>query len=131
MMLADIQMFKKSENVQLSRSIWLKDWNCKCNVCRYTLVCMDQVTSLQAVIDHTGLNLRLNSCYRCCAHNFTTPNAEPDSMHLKGIASDVSCKDIPTTELFQILRPLFDGVGKYNTFIHVDKRGFPSFWDKT
>jgi len=67
----------------------------------------------------------INSGYRTVAHNKFV-NGSKNSQHLYGRAVDIAVKDVKPSEVYRVADRLFakGGVGKYNTFTHVDTRGY-------
>ncbi|MGM0409171.1 MAG: YcbK family protein [Bacillota bacterium] len=74
--------------------------------------------------------LIINSGYRTPEHNKAVGGA-PESKHMEGIAADVKkVKDYTIDEMAEIAEEIgFTGIGKYNTFIHVDCRPYNARWD--
>ena len=59
-------------------------------------------------------------------------------MHLLGLAADLQIEEVEPHEVAGIIEALMDsgeilmgGVGRYNTFTHMDIRGHRARWDKT
>lgn len=80
-----------------------------------------------------GRELIVNSGYRSPEHNAATPGAAPNSYHVKGLAADIRPKDLSLVdELWALADKMNEtgGVGRYNTFVHVDRRGVRARWDK-
>jgi len=73
--------------------------------------------------------LRITSGYRSPEHNASDAvKGAPDSMHLQ-FASDISPLRPTTTEKLDLLAEFaeslgFSGIGRYNTFVHLDCREF-------
>lgn len=73
----------------------------------------------------------VNSGYRSPEHNKAVGGV-PDSYHVQGLAADIrpkNLKDLP--RLWRICEQvnLFGGTGIYDTFIHIDARGYRARWD--
>ncbi len=78
-----------------------------------------------------GHALVVNSGYRSPAHNAAVGGV-PNSYHTKGLAADirpVDPKDLD--ELYELADRMNQtgGVGRYETFVHVDRRGVYARWD--
>lgn len=76
--------------------------------------------------------MRINSWYRCRAHNQQIGGA-PNSQHLLGKAIDFSVKTLSPRTVQVTLRPrwpdLVRGLGSYSGFTHIDRRdGEPEKW---
>lgn len=88
------------------------------------------LVKLQALRDRVGVPLQINSGYRTRKHNQEVGGVD-DSEHCEGRASDVKCPAGMTIDEFagHCEAVGFDGIGKYDTFIHVDVRGKKARWD--
>lgn len=65
----------------------------------------------------------VTSGYRTKKHNRNVGGVK-NSQHLYGRASDIKVKGVLPSKVYNESIKLFDGVGKYNTFTHVDMRGY-------
>lgn len=88
---------------------------------------------LNAIRTTYGKPLVVNSAYRSPEHNREVGGVA-NSYHVQGLAADIR----PTTENKDDLPKLQDlcnrlnstgGVGIYDTFVHVDARGYRARWD--
>jgi len=78
---------------------------------------------LQAIRDHTGRPIHINSAYRTAAHN-TEIGGHANSRHMFGMAADIVSEHFEPEEIAEIANKLqAGGVGKYPTFTHVDVWG--------
>jgi uncharacterized protein YcbK (DUF882 family) len=88
------------------------------------------VVLLQKVRNHFGKPIKINSAYRTESHNLSE-GGRPNSAHLLGMAADIvpnwSVDLIDLHEYLETLNP--GGLGKYNTFRHVDVKGEDRRWD--
>lgn len=91
---------------------------------------------LQKLRDYIGKPIRINSAYRTPEYNKRIGGAK-NSMHVKGMAADITVKGMTSTELYDTIEKLiaekvvdFKGVGVYNTFVHVDVRATKARWDE-
>jgi len=89
---------------------------------------------LQAIREEFGAPVRISSCYRAEAYN-TCIGGVKESQHKKFTAADITIADGNTALSWhkRILKMQNDGVfrgglGKYNTFVHVDVRGTNANW---
>jgi uncharacterized protein YcbK (DUF882 family) len=77
--------------------------------------------------------IHINSGYRCISHNQKV-GGKPDSQHLIGNAADIVCKvdnKLCIEEALKFIEGLgFMGIGKYDTFTHVDVRRDKARWDE-
>jgi len=78
----------------------------------------------------TDTALKINSGYRTPEYNHKVGGAEK-SQHLKGTAADVRLPAGVDADLMASFaeKAGFDGVGKYNSFVHCDVRGYTARWD--
>lgn len=63
----------------------------------------------------------INSGYRTPAHNKRVGGAS-NSQHLYGKAADIVVRGVKPSTVYNAAIKLFNGVGRYNTFTHVDTR---------
>ena len=68
-----------------------------------------------------GKPVIINSGYRTPEHNRKVGGAA-NSQHLYGRAADIVVKGVSPSRVYQEADKLFNGVGKYPTFTHVDTR---------
>lgn len=72
-----------------------------------------------------GKALVINSGYRTPSHNKAVGGASK-SQHLYGKAADIVVRGVKPSAVYKAADKLFNGVGKYNTFTHVDTRSYKS-----
>ena len=113
--------FKKSE------------FDCKCG-CEMPEDVLANVTKLanqlQYVRDNVAMPIKINSGYRCQAHNESVGGSE-NSQHLLGKAADIVIQGLdPVLDTYDYLDDLMlsgeilqGGIGMYQTFTHYDIRG--------
>ena len=83
---------------------------------------------LDAVRKSLGYPLYINSCYRNREYNASLPNSSPKSMHIQFNAIDFTGKHGNPDEWFEAVMVQringmeVGGIGKYDTFVHVDTR---------
>ncbi|MCG8514575.1 MAG: D-Ala-D-Ala carboxypeptidase family metallohydrolase [Halanaerobiales bacterium] len=84
----------------------------------------------QVFRDRVGVPYTPNSAYRTPEHNKRV-GGSPKSQHLAGKAIDIPLlKGYTIDEMANIAEEIgFDGIGKYETFIHLDVRGKRARWD--
>ena len=90
--------------------------------------------TLQRVRDEVGFPVRINSAYRCPAHNKNIGGAT-HSKHLEGIAADIDVMGVNSKDVADKVEELMTngaipngGLGRYNTFTHIDIRQGPARW---
>ena len=92
-------------------------------------------TELQKVRDMVGVPLTINSGYRSPALNARTENAASNSLHMRGMAADISSKKEKASDIYSTIHQMISqgsitegGLGSYNTFTHYDIRGTKARW---
>ena len=86
------------------------------------------ISTLQRIRDYTGQPVTINSGYRCPTHNRNVGGAT-NSQHLLGAAADFTVRGMSPSEVYAKLDPLWDGgLGRYNTFTHIDTRPTRTRW---
>lgn len=89
------------------------------------------VEVLQAIRDHFGKAVTVNSAYRTAAKNKAVGGAAR-SQHLYGTAADITVKGVhPMTvaAYAEKLLPDTGGIGIYPTFTHIDVRAAKARWN--
>lgn len=90
------------------------------------------VSTIQRLRDDVNFPLVLNSAYRCKLYNASL-GSKDTSQHVKGLAVDISTHGLSSGQKHKLLKnafKLFNGVGIYKLFIHVDLRPVDNkaFW---
>ncbi len=114
----------------LSKHFSRKEFKCKCGKCDYDTIDAELLVILDDVREHFGKPVIINSGNRCPTHNKNVGGAS-NSTHLKGIASDIVVKGVSPSDVYDYLvtkYPTKYGIGKYNTFTHIDVRGYKARW---
>ena len=126
----NIKKYKKGENKKLSTHFRLKEYECKCNDCKETLVDLDHIISLELIRSVLNQPISITSAYRCPSHNKAIGGVT-NSQHLLGTATDIQVKDATPKVVQSLADHIFNGLGKYDTFTHVDSRVTRARWDNT
>ena len=127
--MANIKKYKKGENLKLSKNFHLSEYECSCNNCKETLVDLDHVRKLQKLREDLGASISITSAYRCQVHNSNVGGAK-NSQHKEGTATDIQVSGMDPSAV-QDACEHFKGVGRYNTFTHIDSRQNKiARWDK-
>lgn len=109
----------------------LEEVACRCG-CGYWVINDVLVWKLEALRARIGHKpLVVHSWCRCEEHNRRVGGV-PGSLHIYGMAADVSSPGVSLAELARQADGLFDGVGVYwgQGFVHVDVRGWRSRWQE-
>jgi len=125
--------------MKLTENFSLSEFQCKCGCEMPTLVkenIQELALNLQMLRDIVG-PLNLTNAYRCKEHNATV-GGSVNSQHLAGKAADIQSPSAEPSEIADITEVLMDtkklktgGIGRYNTFTHLDIRGSKARWNKT
>ena len=107
---------------KISRNFKVKEFRCKDGSDKI-LIDVDFVTDkLQAIRDHFGAAVTINSAYRTAAYNKKVGGASK-SFHMSGQAFDIAVKGHTPLEVAQYAQTIdINGIIQYNTFVHVDSR---------
>ena len=91
--------------------------------------------NLQIIRDELQEPIKINSAYRCENHNRKIGGTSK-SQHVKGKAADIVVKNLSPDEVANALDNLQQGgfiksggLGRYDTFTHLDIRGTEARWD--
>lgn len=85
---------------------------------------------LENIRAHFGGPVNVNSGYRCPTHNANVGGAT-SSFHMKGMAVDFWLPHVSPADVYAYADKLVGnqgGVGKYDSFTHIDNRGYKSRW---
>lgn len=124
--------------MKLSRNFWKSEFDCKDGTPYPEEWIEDRllplVKALQKIRTASGSPIHITSAYRTPSHNRRVGGSRR-SQHLRGLAADMSPRDISAAELYRIVIKLIKegkipdgGVGKYKTFVHYDQRGYRARW---
>lgn len=85
---------------------------------------------VQKIRSAFGRPIFITSCFRNKEYNDGLPGAAPNSFHRRGMAADMQPLNGDTAHLGLTASRLTPkgGVGIYNTFVHVDIRGYKARW---
>lgn len=105
----------------------------RCRHCKKLKLNVDLLLKLEDLRSLLGNKaMVVNSGYRCPTHNANVGGIKT-SEHLKGNAADINVVGINPDDVYRVADKLFDkgGVGRYNTFTHVDVGPNRYRWDKS
>lgn len=112
----------------LSDNFTLGEFACK-DGSDFVLVHPSLVALLQNVRDHFGRAIHINSAYRTPNHNRNV-GGSPKSKHMLGMAADIKIRGVSPDAVARYLEECDPGgVGRYDTFTHVDVYGALRRWD--
>lgn len=128
--------------MKLTKNFNISEFECKCG-CTMPESVLSNIKivaiNLQILRDAVDKPITINSAYRCESHNKAIGGSK-HSQHILGKASDIVVKGYTPDEVYDIVQDLrrnpmlegvtFQGLGRYNTFTHVDIRDSYATWDK-
>jgi len=128
--------------MKLTKNFNKSEFECKCKNCVMPSEVLANIKlvaiNLQILRDYVDAPITVNSAYRCPKHNKSIGGASR-SQHILGKASDIVVHGYTPDEVYSIVQNLrrnpllkgviFQGLGRYNTFLHVDIRENYSVWD--
>lgn len=117
------------ENGRLSANFTEAEFRCRhCNTLPPGGVNPELVAALQSIRDRYGAPVTINSGYRCTVHNRAV-GGSANSQHIHGNAADFVVRRVTPQTVFNDLNPTWGGgLGKYNTFTHIDVRPNRARW---
>ena len=102
-----------------------------CKHCGENKIDQRVINMCQTIRDYLGVPVRVNSGYRCPAHNKKVGGV-PNSNHTKGLAADLSCS-LGAPRMFEVVKDLkaqgklpdmdYCILYKRKNFIHIDCGG--------
>ena len=127
--------------MKLTKNFNREEFDCKCRCEMPSSVFYeieDLANELQTIRDHFNAPIQINSAYRCTSHNKAIGGVS-NSQHVLGKASDIVIKGYTPDEVADELEVMLKdeclfpfhlgGIGRYNTFTHIDIRANKSRWD--
>lgn len=114
-------------NVSAHFSRW--EFACRCG-CSFDSISSELITVLEDVRRHFNAPVTINSGCRCATYNKKVGGVQ-NSQHVQGIAADIVVQDASPDAVASYLEARHPdcGIGRYNTFTHIDVRGYAARWD--
>lgn len=129
----DVQTHPRGADVQITPHIHLREVECRCGRCPVTRIDHDHLRRIEALRRVLGgAAVIVTSGYRCAAHNAAV-GGHPSSEHMAGLATDVVVRGVAPDAVADVAEGLtdgFGGIGRYDTFTHLDSRMRLSRWDR-
>jgi hypothetical protein len=124
-----LAVYKKGNAIKLSSNFKTTELDCKgTKCCSNTLIDKQLVIYLQKIRNHFNKPVIINSGYRCAVHNKAVGGARY-SKHIQGKAADIVVKGVNPKEVAKYCEAIgIQGIGLYETFVHIDTRSKKSFW---
>jgi len=127
--------------MKLTKNFNKREFDCKCG-CEMPSNVFYEIeelaNELQVIRDHFKAPVQINSAYRCPSHNKAIGGVS-NSQHILGKASDIVIKGYTPDEVAEELEVMLQddclfpfhlgGIGRYNTFTHIDIRANKARWD--
>lgn len=105
------------------------EFACKCG-CGFDTVDIELIKVLEHVRHHFDRPVTINSAARCKDRNRAEGGSDK-SQHLIGRAADIVVDMVPSDIVHEFLDETYGsdyGLGRYDTFTHVDTRGSRARW---
>ena len=115
--------------MKLSDNFDSSEFECKCG-CGFDDVHPELVEVLQEMRDDIGEPITITSACRCPEHNANVGGSKR-SQHLNGTAADIVVKGCTPSYIYEYLDNKYPdkyGIGKYNSFTHIDVRSKRARW---
>ena len=116
---------------QISKHFDRREFACHCG-CGFDTVDTELLKILEDLRDWFDKPIYINSGCRCKARNKRIMGSSK-SMHLWGRAADIEIQNVPPNEVANYLESRYIysyGIGRYNTFTHVDSRDAKARWNE-
>lgn len=115
-------LLSQNADKSISKNFKLKEFRCKDGSDRVLVDEKFVREKLQAIRDHFGVPVTVNSAYRTESYNAKVGGAK-SSYHCKGQAFDIVVRGKTPLEVARYAQSLgITGIIQYNTFVHVDSR---------
>ena len=105
------------------------EFACKCG-CGFSSVDAELLSVLENLREFFGKPITITSACRCATHNANV-GGSPKSAHRQGIAADIVIANTDPEIVYHrldMLHPQCYGIGKYDTFTHIDVRKNKARW---
>lgn len=121
---------KEGRHFELGEHFTLREFACRDGT-PVVLVHNVLIQHLDRMRGHFGVPVYVHSGFRTAAHNADEGGVD-NSTHLWGGAADVRVEDVPPSDVASWAEDEgFGGVGRYDSFTHVDVKGKGRRWDNT
>ncbi len=114
----------------LSKNLSRYEFKCNCGKCDYDTVDIELVAVIQDVREHFKRSVTVTSGNRCPEYNESIGGAAR-SYHPRGRAADIVVSGISAHKVHEFLIESYPGsygIGKYNSFTHIDTRSYCARW---
>ena len=122
-----VQKYQVSQ-AQLSDNFKVREFACKCGKCKQVMIDDVLVAQLQAIRNHFGASVHINSGYRCPTHNAAV-GGHKQSGHLQGMAADIVVRGVKPREVAKFAESMgIQRIGLYDSFVHIGSGNARRFW---
>lgn len=107
------------------------EFECKCG-CGFDTVDYELAAVLDDIRSYFNSPVIINSGCRCESHNKAIGGSE-NSKHRLGVAADIVVSGIDADIVAEYLEQKYShqyGIGRYNSWTHIDIRTAPARWDE-
>lgn len=126
----------------MTKNFSISEFECKCGDCKISADVKNNLIKLadqlQILRDKVQKPIKINSAYRCANYNDNVVKGAKHSQHKFGKAADIVIDGMTPNDVHELVCEMvelgqinFGGIGKYNTFTHVDIRDYSARWDYT
>ena len=117
----------KINNIKIAKNFYLYEFQCPC--CKRVILNSDLLKRLNSLRETINRQIYINSGYRCKEENERVGGVK-NSYHIFGMAVDIEARNINISDLAIYAQGVgFNGIGKYETFLHLDVRDTKYFWE--
>ena len=105
-----------------------KEFLCRCSDCGFNTVDVELLRYLELIRTHFEAPVKVNSGCRCVEYNASIGGATR-SQHTKGRAADIIVSGFSPSVVADFAESIkVPGIGRYDTFTHVDSRNGVARW---
>lgn len=123
-----VKEYAMGDSLRLSKNFLAKEFRCKCGKCKTALIDDVLVAQLQAIRNHFGKSVNINSGYRCKSHNKAV-GGDPNSSHMKGMAADIVVTGVKPRAVAEFAESMgIARIGLYDSFVHIGSGQSKRFW---
>lgn len=126
----------------MTKNFKINEFECNCGDCKISADVKNNLIKLadqlQILRDKVQKPIKINSAYRCENYNDNVVKGAKHSQHKLGKAADIVINGMTPNDVHELVCEMvelgqinFGGIGKYNTFTHVDIRDYSARWDYT
>ena len=126
----------------MTKNFKINEFECNCGNCKISADVKNNLIKLadqlQILRDKVQKPIKINSAYRCSNYNDNVVKGAKHSQHKLGKAADIVIDGMTPNDVHKLVCEMvelgqinFGGIGKYNTFTHLDIRDYSARWDYT